>query len=185
MFKKLRSFFSNLLRSNQPKAKLKYVDGKLAIKSYNSAFVEKQRATLGDLTFGKSDEEVIQLYLQRENLVLEEPKLTVEHMGIDEDGRIQMKLDWNQAFIKLLAKNGIVSENEEEAVQAYLLKLTMDVAEDMGLPNKLSLTQDDVAKAFSEQDAEMEREMQEAAEQARQMRKPRRRTVKRTQDPEQ
>lgn len=170
-------WIKNLFASKKPKAKLDFDDGKLIVKSYNKAFVDKIRDELGGLSINKTDAEVVKLYSDRENTELEEPRLTVEHMGIDESGKIKMKLDWNRSFIKLLKdKAGIVAENEEDAIQAYLLKLTMDVAEDMGLPTQLTLTQDQVNSALSQIDGDYDREMRELESMVKnKSRKPRRR----------
>jgi hypothetical protein len=171
-----------------PKANLSFDGGKLVVKSHNKAWIDKLRWDLGDLTFGKSDDEVVKLYVDRENLEHEEPRLTVDHMGIDENGKIKMKLDWNQAFIKLLRdKAGIVAESEEEAVQAYMLRLTMDVAENMGLPTELSLSTDQIQEQMrqvaTELSGDYEREMIEAEELANKItKKPRRRKVNRNTD---
>lgn len=166
----LFSWFKGLFSTRKPKARLNYEDGKLVIEDYNRAFVDKLRNDLGDLTLGKTDAQVVKLYLDRENLEHEEPKLTVEHMGIDKTGKIKMKLDWNQAFIRLLRdKAGIVSENEEEAIQAYLLRLSMDVAEDMGLPNQLTLTQDQVNGALEGLDGDYAQEMAETEEMSKKL----------------
>jgi hypothetical protein len=174
----------------EPRVDQSFADNKLTVNSYNIAWVDKLRWDLGDLTLNKTDEEIVQLYVDRENLAHEEPYLKVEHMGIDEEtGKIKMKLDWNQAFVKLLRDNaGIVAENEEEAIQAYLLRLTMDVSEDLGFPSELTMSRDEI-KAQMEQVAidlsgDYEKEMAEAEEMARKIaksRKPiRRRKVNRT-----
>lgn len=182
MFEWIRDLF----RSKKPKANLSYDGGRLVVKSYNKAFVDKLRVELGDLTLLKTDDEVVKLYVARESLEHEEPKLVVEHIGIDETGKIKMKLDWNRAFINLLRdKAGIVSENEEEAVQAYLLRLTMDVADDMGLPTELSLTRDQVQEQMKQVADELagdyEQEMAQAEELAKKLnKKPRRRRVNRS-----
>ena len=101
-------------------AEFSLVNGKLVIKKYNIAFVTELRQKLGDLSDGKTDSEIVELYLSRENLEREEPKLDVQHFGMDEAGAVKMKLDWNRAFINHLRENGITGETEEEAVEMYL-----------------------------------------------------------------
>ncbi len=114
-----------------PWADINYVAGRMKVNAYNKRFVDDLRQKMGDLTEGLSDDDVIKLFTDRENIELEEPKLDVVHSGIDEDGRIKMQLDWNPAFIRHLADNGIQAETEEEAIQMYLSLLTHQAAEDI------------------------------------------------------
>lgn len=163
-----------------PWADVRYLDGKMSLKNYNKAFVEMLRHKHGDLTEGKDDSAVIKLFTDRENIEHEEPKLDVKHSGITEDGRVKMELDWNPAFIRHLADNGIIAETEDEAIQKYLAMLTHQVAEDI-TPDMLS--KDDVDAAFHDLDAEAAAELVEAARQVAEQaegikkRKPRRRKM--------
>jgi len=145
---------------------------KLVIKNYNEAFVQKLRNDLGTVAEGKPDEKVVQLYGDRETLEHEEPKLEVLHMGVDENGHVKMKLDWNKAFIDHIAKHGFASESEEESVQAYLASLTIDVAEEQGLQARAP-TLDGLREAFQEIEKTAAEELREAADQVK--KRPRRR----------
>ena len=164
-------------------ADIKYVDGHVDVKGYNNLFVDNLRVKYGDLSDGLTDEQVINLFCDRENIELEEPRLDVLHSGIDEDGRIKMKLDWNTAFIRHLNENGIQAETEEETIQIYLSLLTHQTAEDI-IPEMLS--KEDVDAAFHDLDDEAKAELEEAARQVNERaetikksrKTPRRRTTK-------
>jgi hypothetical protein len=182
------SFFSNIWNKylggkDTAWADINYAGGKMIVKAYNDKFVDNLRVKMGDLCDGLSNEDVIKLFSDRENIELEEPKLEVLHSGIDEDGRIKMELDWNTAFIRHLAENGIQAETEEEAVQMYLSLLTHQAADDI-IPEMLS--KEDVDAAFHDLTVEAAAELEEAARQVEERAshiknnktKPRRRTVK-------
>ena len=162
------SFFSSIWHKflggkSTPWADLKYVDSRVEVKSYNKAFADKLRGKFGaDLTEGKDDSAIIKLFSDRENIENEDPRLDVKHSGITEDGRIKMELDWNPAFIRHLADNGIAAETEDEAVQMYLSMLTHQLDSDV-TPDMLS--REDVDAAFHDLDAEAAAELEEAARQ--------------------
>lgn len=185
------SFFTSLWHKylggkKEPWADVNLVAGKIKVKSYNKAFVDNLKVKFGDLTEGLDDDKVVSLFSDRENVELEDPRLDVVHSGIDGDGRIKMELDWNTAFIRHLADNGIEAESEEQAVQMYLSLLTHQAAEDI-IPAMLS--KEDVDAAFHDLDDEAAAELAEAARQVeerataiKKSRKvPRRRTTKTTQ----
>lgn len=157
---------------SEPWADLQFIDGKLKVVDYNPAFVKKLRVQFGDLvTDETSDDNVVKLYVDRENLEREEPRLEVIHMGIEEDGQLKIKLDWNKAFIDHLKKNGITGETEDEAIKEYLSRLTTQTADEQGeLPDVL--TRDQINEAFRDLDDELQKELDEAEAQAK---KPRRR----------
>ena len=145
-----------------PWADISYVDGAMRVKAYNKAFVNKLIDKLGVLTDGKTDDEIVNLFVSRENIKAEEPRLDVKHSGITEDGRIKMELDWNSSFIHHLAENGITAETEDEAVQKYLSLLTHKVADDITTD---MLSREDVDAAFHDLDEEAAAELAEAARQ--------------------
>lgn len=131
----------------------------LSVKDYNQAFVRKLRAEMGDLTENKTDEQVIEIYVSRDRIDREDPKLEVLHMGLDQDGRVKMKLDWNKAFIRHLAENGIQAPTDEEAVQVYLARLTLQAAENeaMGVTkDELEQAYEDLERNAAESEAEAE-----------------------------
>ena len=56
-----------------------------------------------------------------------------ELVGASEgNGRIKIELDWNDAFVDELRKNGFKGESDDEVVQHYIAILARDVADDMG-----------------------------------------------------
>jgi hypothetical protein len=144
-------------------ADINYIGGRMKVKSYNDEFVNQLRIKLGGLIVeGTTDEEIVKLFVERENIEIEDPRLDVKHSGITEDGRIKMELDWNPAFIRHLADNGIIAETEDEAVQLYLQMLTHSAASDVTTD---MLSRDDVDAAFHDLDDEARAELEEAARQ--------------------
>lgn len=159
----------------EPWADLQFLNGKLVVVDYNDPFVKNLRATLGDLVDDEtSDDVVVQLYVDRENLEREEPRLEILHMGIEEDGQLKIKLDWNKAFIDHLRKNGIVGETEDDAIKAYLSRLTTETADIEGELGDV-LTRDQINEAFRDIDNVAQRELDDAAASVKNAKKPRRR----------
>ena len=149
-------------RDLTPWADIEYVGKKIKVNDYNKLFLDDLKVKLGNLVDGLSEPDIIKLYVERENIELEEPRLDVKHAGISEDGRIKMELDWNTAFIRHLADNGIQAETEDEAIQLYLSMLTHQLGDDV--TNDM-LSRDDVDAAFHDLDAEAAAELEEAARQ--------------------
>jgi len=144
-------------------ADINYIGGRMKVKSYNDEFVKQLRIKLGGLIVEETtNEEVVKLFVERENIEIEDPRLDVKHSGITEDGRIKMELDWNPAFIRHLADNGIIAETEDEAVQLYLQMLTHSASSDVTTD---MLSRDDVDAAFHDLDDEARAELEEAARQ--------------------
>lgn len=90
---------------------------------------------------GETDNEVFQSYLdrqleeERQRVVEEErekkrlsaePWVEVIGEKIDSDGRIELQLDWNAAFIKYLKLNGFRGQTDEILVQTWLAALERD-----------------------------------------------------------
>lgn len=121
-----------LLGAQQPWAIEKHdASGSLMILDYNHAYLKDIRSRLPDeMISSMSNQQVIQLWIDRYNHEHVEPKLEVVHAGIDEHGQIKMKLDWNHMFIKLLKRQGVPGETEEEMVENYLMMVTRDQRED-------------------------------------------------------
>lgn len=160
----LRGIWYNYLGGKStPWADLQFIDGEMKAINYNKAFVDKIRGKLDNMFIDdKTDQQIVDLFYSRETLELEEPQLDVKHAGIDENGRIKMELDWNSAFIKHLAENGIQAESEEETIQLYLSLITHQTSEDI-IPEMLSV--EDVDAAFHDLDQEAQAELEEAARQ--------------------
>lgn len=141
-----------------PWADIKYVNGRMSVEDYNQAFTDDLRdkfSNIIDETHNDSD--VVKLFIDRENIEHEEPKLDVKHSGIMEDGRIKMELDWNTAFIRHLAANGITGETEEEAIRIYLAMLSAENSDGI-----LGFTEGEIDEAFHEQDLVLAAEFDEA-----------------------
>lgn len=155
MFDKILNLFSK-----KPKASFEIVESKIAVKSYNKAFIDDLRKRFGEAALGKTDQQVIQLYLDRENLEREEPRLEVIHAGLEQDGRVKMTLDWNRAFINHLRENGITGESEDEAVQKYLSMLTSEVQAE----SAAAAVHDSILSEFDELDQQTAQELAEAEE---------------------
>lgn len=154
-----------LKAGDEPWADLQFSGGKLVIVDYNQAFVSKLKSSFGDLIDDTStDEDIVKLYVDRENLDREEPRLEVVHMGIEEDGQLKIKLDWNKAFINHLQKNGISGETEDEAIKAYLARLTTETADNEGELSDV-ISRDQINEAFRDIDNVAQRELDEAAAQ--------------------
>ena len=163
------------LENAKPTANIVFVDRKMVVKSYNTAFVEDLRKTLGDLTVDKSDDEVVKIFVERENEEYEEPRLDVVHSGITEDGHVQMKLDWNQSFIRHLKQNGIEGETEEDAVNKYLSLITKQAADESGLLDAM-----DPHAAQREIDEMLAAELDQAAKQVEDAQKATRKAERKT-----
>lgn len=149
----------------EPWADLQFSDGKLIVVDYNQAFVTKLRTSFGDLIDeSTTDDDIVKLYVDRENVNREEPRLEVLHMGIEEDGQLKIKLDWNKAFIDHLNKNGITGETEDEAIKAYLARLTTETADVEGELTDV-MSREKINEAFRDIDNETQRELDEASAQ--------------------
>lgn len=106
--------------------------GKLEIKEYNTAFAKELRSQLGDEIVGvKTDAEVVQLWVDRYNYERETPRLEVVHGEIAADGRVNVKLEWNDAFIRMLRESGIEGVSEDDMVKVYLATVTAKVDRDI------------------------------------------------------
>lgn len=60
-----------------------------------------------------------------------EPWVEVTGESIDPVRGIQIKLDWNDAFIQYLKENGITGKNEDMAVQKWLALLYHDLVNNL------------------------------------------------------
>lgn len=146
---------ARMKRSDKEWVDLILQDGMLVARDFNTAFANSIRKKSGfQFTDDVSDEDVVKAYIERENIEREEPRLEVVHSGIDPDGKLRIELDWNQAFINLLKKNGIVGETEDEAIQEYLSRLT---------PTN-ELTNEMIDEAYGELDSELQAELSQATD---------------------
>jgi hypothetical protein len=108
-------------------------DGKtLQVLDYNAAFVQGLREELKDQIHGvKTDADVVTLWVGRYNHEREAPRLDVVHGDITADGRVSIKLEWNDAFIRMLQNAGIEGATEDELVRVYLATVTANAARDV------------------------------------------------------
>jgi hypothetical protein len=162
----------------EPKAQLEYIDDKLRVTNYNKAFVNNLRQKLGDLTTGLDDEGVVKLFVDRENLERDPPRLSIVHLGIEADGRIRTELDWNHSFIMHLRENGITGETDDECIESYLnlLALNQRQVQDEFIPEMF--TKEQVEAAFKEIDQQAEAELKDAEAEAKKHKRRSRKSTK-------
>lgn len=144
----INAFFKRY--SKVPWCEYDTVNGQLSNVAYNSAFIAEVRESLKDtLSVGtfKTDQEVIDLWQARRSFEAEQPNLEVVHSGIDEDGKLQLKLSWNNAFIRMLKQHGFDAEDEDTIIQAYLASIARENADE--LPPQQSEALPDAAPAPS------------------------------------
>lgn len=144
--------------SNKPWADIEFIDGQMKVNKYNKAFVEMLKQKFGDLIGNDdTDDQIVQLFIDRENLEREEPKLEIIHSGIEADGRLKIQLDWNKSFIEHLKKHGITGDTEEEAIEAYLSRLTSRVDDEQGSPEDV-INREHLDNAYKDIENELQRE---------------------------
>jgi hypothetical protein len=126
------SFIHKHVFSKAPWSVQETVNGKLVISDYNAAFADQLRAQLQpEMIEMKTDAEVVQLWLDRYNYEHETPKLEVVHGEVGVDGRVNVKLEWNDAFIKMLRDVGVEGSSEDEMIRVYLATVTSRVDRDI------------------------------------------------------
>lgn len=163
-FKKL--WFDHLGGKKKSWVDMSYQDDKLIVKNFNKTFANECRNKLGNIiSDNKTDKEVIDIFIERKNINREEPKLEVIHCGIDKDGFVKVELDWNNAFINHLRNNGFSGNSEEDLIQSYLERVSMNSAEKL-LEDPASYSKEEIERAFIEITRETESELQEAKKQA-------------------
>jgi hypothetical protein len=101
-------------------------DGQLTVLDHNPAYAAQLRGRLPEdiVTTSMTDSEVVKLWVERRNHEMQEPKLEVVHSDITPDGKVKLKLEWNDAFIRLLQNRGFQGESEDDLVQNYLHQVT-------------------------------------------------------------
>lgn len=126
------SFIRKHILTKQPWSIQTTVDGKLVVTDYNAAFVKSLREQLGDELVGvKTDAEVVQLWVDRYNYEREIPRLDVVHGEVSADGRVNVKLEWNDAFIRMLRDAGVEGASEDDMIRVYLATVTQKVDRDI------------------------------------------------------
>jgi len=184
--KKLDEVDRRLAELDEPHViELKDADGKLRVSSWNHAYVRDLRTRLPpELTASATDTEVVQLWVDRYNHEHEDPKLNVLHAGIESDGRIKMKLDWNDAFIRLLQERGIQGETEEKMIENYLAMMTrkvdaelFDEEEGEAAPRPVIPDEHDIERELQDMDPEVVRRLEKAIRRRAQLKTPRKRRL--------
>jgi hypothetical protein len=107
-------------------------DGLLKVTDYNSAYAQQLRGRLPpEMTGNLTDAEIVKLWVERRNHEKQEPRLEVIHSDISAEGQVTLKLEWNDAFIRLLQNRGFQGDTEDDLVQAYLHVVTKNADERM------------------------------------------------------
>lgn len=78
----------------------------------------------------EKDLEVRTEYVDRMKKSLD-PWMELIAISIDKHGEIRIELEWNDAFIKELRKNGFTGPDDNTIMQRYVAVLAKDVSEDM------------------------------------------------------
>lgn len=136
----LKSFIHKYILTKEPWSEQVEVSGKLVISNYNSAFVKSLREQLAqELTTAKTDAEVVKLWTDRYNYERELPKLEVVHGEVSSDGRVNVKLEWNDAFIAMLRNAGVEGESEDDMIRVYLASVTSKVDRDIAQADDIDI----------------------------------------------
>lgn len=61
------------------------------------------------------------------------PILVFVSPGIDDLGRVELEMDWNNAFVKHIRDQGFIGHNEEECVQMFLMSFTAPAETEEGM----------------------------------------------------
>jgi hypothetical protein len=59
-----------------------------------------------------------------------EPWVDFETRVVDKDGRVEVKMDWNEEFIDYLKKEGFKASSDEELVSIYFSSLVREAGEE-------------------------------------------------------
>jgi stringent starvation protein B len=155
----IRSWFKSA--SSAPWSEHDVIDGKIANLAYNKAFVQELRESFREelISTYRTDAEVAAMWVARRNYEAEDPIMEVEHSSIGADGKLNLKLKWNDAFIRMLRSHGFGGETEDIIVQAYLASIARDNADGVPLPVEEDGTTS-VKKALDSLDEETARELE-------------------------
>ena len=70
-----------------------------------------------------------------------EPYFNLISSGVNEDGVVKLEVDWNDAFIKELRKQGFKGINDEELIQTYVAMIAKHSAEKMKENNSVDISE--------------------------------------------
>jgi hypothetical protein len=120
-----RLWHKHLGGKNIPWAHEVYEGDELRVLDWNNSYALTIRARLEpELIKSMTDAEVIAMWIERHNHERVEPRLEMVHGRVNADGTISVKLDWNDAFIRMLREQGFEANNEDELIRQYLAKIT-------------------------------------------------------------
>lgn len=128
----LTALWHKYVNTSAPWSDQAEVNGKLVIKDYNASYVQSLRDQLKDAIHGVvTDSDVVKLWVDRYNYERETPRLEVVHGEVSADGRVNVKLEWNDAFIKMLQEAGVEGESEDDMIRVYLASVTSRVDQEI------------------------------------------------------
>lgn len=138
----LKSFWYKTVATREPWAHMWNDDdsGKLTVKDYNHAFAESLRPGI-EGSASMTDAEVVKLWVERRNFEREQPRLEVVHGDLTPEGRVNVKLEWNDAFIRMLQESGLEAETEDDYIRLYLASVTSRVDKDLSDADQVDTTE--------------------------------------------
>jgi hypothetical protein len=118
------------------------VNGKLVVNDFNVGYAQKLRDELKDAIHGvMTDADVVKLWVDRYNYERESPRLEVVHGEVSPEGRVNVKLEWNDAFIKMLQDAGVEGESEDDIIRVYLASVTSKVDQEIADADDVDMTE--------------------------------------------
>lgn len=128
----LIALWHKYVASSAPWSRSAEIDGKLVISDFNASYAQKLRDELKDAVHGvMTDEDIVKLWTDRYNFERETPHLEIVHGEVNAEGRINVKLEWNDAFIRMLRDAGVEGESEDDMIRVYLASVTSKVDQDI------------------------------------------------------
>lgn len=136
----LRSFWYKTFATKEPWAHMVDDDSnKLTVLDYNHAFAESLRPMI-ESSASMTDAEVVKLWVERRNFEREQPRLEIVHGDLTPEGRVNVKLEWNDAFIRMLQESGLEAETEDDYIRLYLASVTSKVDKDISDADQVDTT---------------------------------------------
>lgn len=137
----LKAFWYKTLAASQPWADMKTgSDGALSVVNFNHAFAVSLRPQVEGSEM-LTDQEVVKRWVDRRNYETETPKLEVVHGELTPEGRVNVKLEWNDAFVRMLQNAGIEAETEDDMIRLYLASVTSKVDKDLSDADDVDTTE--------------------------------------------
>lgn len=138
----IKSLWYKHVKTATPWSDQRDENGKLVINDYNASYVQGLRNELKDAIHGvMTDADVVKLWVDRYNYEREAPCLEVVHGEVSADGRVNVKLEWNDAFIKMLQAAGVEGETEDDMIRVYLASVTSKVDRDVAEADEVDTTE--------------------------------------------